>query len=336
MKKERTEKKRLAILRIIQAANGPISSQKITEQLVNMAYNISERTVRFHLLDMDREGLTEYVGRHGRKITEKGGLELANARVFEKVGFLAAKIDQMTYSMDFNLSKKEGTVVVNISLIGKNQLKKAIPLISRVFETGFAMGKLVTLFNEGEQIGDVIIPDGFVGIGTVCSISLNGVLLQQGVPIVTRFGGLLEIQNRKPARFVEIISYDGTSLDPLEIFIKGEMTDTMGVVESGNGRIGASFREIPVVSRTQVVQIGRRLHEIGLGGFLEIGWPGQPIFEVPINEGRIGAVVAGGLNPSAGLRESGMNVNSRALSGLIDFHKLYHYRELGVRAEEIL
>ena len=38
------------------------------------------------------------------------------------------------------------------------------------------------------------------------------------------------------------VNYDGTSIDPLEVFIRSGMTDNIGVVKTGNGRIGASFR----------------------------------------------------------------------------------------------
>jgi repressor of nif and glnA expression len=53
----------------------------------------------------------------------------------------------------------------------------------------------------------------------VCSITLNGVLLKHGIPTTSRFGDP-ELQNRKPMRFAEIIMYDGTSIDPLEVFIQ--------------------------------------------------------------------------------------------------------------------
>jgi len=53
---EKTEKKRLAILRILQEANGPLGSSKITERLLAAHHEISERTVRLHLSNMDQEG----------------------------------------------------------------------------------------------------------------------------------------------------------------------------------------------------------------------------------------------------------------------------------------
>ena len=333
--KEKTEKKRLAILRLLYNADKPLGSPEITERLLAAGYDISERTVRFHLLAMDKAGFTESLGRKGRQITERGKKELATARIFEKVGFLAAKIDQMTYRMNFDLTTKEGTVVINISIIEKAQLKRTVPLVSQVFEAGYAMGKLMTLIPHGEHINEISVPYGMVGIGTICSITLNGVLLHHGIPTNSRFGGLLELQDKKPLRFAEIINYDGTSLDPLEIFIRSGMTDCTGATKTGNGLIGASFREVPGDSRDQVVELAKRLEKVGLGGFMIIGWPGQPVLEIPVNEGQIGAVVIGGLNPVAILEEKGIRVNSRALAGLTDYKNLFHYKEFDSRVSEI-
>jgi len=325
------EKKRLQILRILRDANAPVASQEITEKLKNTGYDISERTVRFHLLAMDKEGLTQYVDRHGRRITEKGLTELTNARIIERVGFLAGKIDQMSYRMAFDLASRTGTVVVNVSVIRREELEASVPLMSRVFEGGYAMGRLLTLYRPGEQAGELLVPDGCVGIGTVCSITLNGILLAHGIPTYSRFGGLLEIVEGKPARFVAIINYDGTSLDPLEIFIKSGMTDYVGATENGNGRIGASFREIPAASRERVLELAEELAEIGLGGFMRIGMPGRPLTEIPIEESRIGAIVIGGLNPVAILEERGIHAQSRALAGLVGFERLFPYTELSER-----
>jgi repressor of nif and glnA expression len=336
MKNDKNEKVRLTILQILHSSNAALSSKTISAHLCKMGFSLSERTVRVHLLRLDNEGLTEYIGRHGRRITKQGLNELSKARVFEKVGFLAAKIDRMSYSMDFDLAAKEGAVVVNISLIKKRQLKTACSLMQSIYNAGYAMGELLTLVKEGRQIGDLIIPKGYAGIGTVCSISVNGVLLKHGIPVISRFGGLLEIQNGVLSRFVQIISYDGTTLDPLEIFIRGKMTDCMGAIKNGCGIIGASFREIPDCSRKLVTEIETELKRIGLGGFLEIGWPGQSLFEIPINEGRIGAVVAGGLNPIALLIESNINIEAHALSGVIDFKQLFPYGELDNKARQLL
>jgi hypothetical protein len=296
-----------------------------------MGYDSSERTVRFHLLGMDKEGLTRNFGKRGRLITDKGRDELNNARVIEKVGYLAAKIDQMTYQMDFDLNSRSGMVVVNVSMINLSQLKAAAPLIAKVYEHGYAMGSLVGLLGPGESIGDESIPDNMVGICTVCSITLNGVLLANGIPTYSRFGGLLELQKTRPTRFVEIIHYVGTTLDPLEVFIRSGMTDYTGAIATGNGRIGASFREVPAMAREKVTVLAEKLEKVGLGGFMEIGWPGQPVREIPVNSGQIGAILIGGLNPAAILEEQGIKTYSRALAGLYSYQNLFHYELLQER-----
>lgn len=328
---DKMEKKKLAILRILREAERSMGSSEITEQLQAMGYEVSERTVRFYLHAMDAEGLTEKRGKKGRIITARGFEEFANARVIEKVGFFAAKIDQMTYRMKFDLKNREGTVVVNMSVIDRKQLREAIPFVCCVFSEGYAMGRLVTLFEPGERIGEITIPEDRIGIGTVCSITVNGVLLQHSIPTASRFGGLLELRGKRPIRFVEIINYDGTSLDPLEIFIRSGMTNYLGATETGNGRIGASFREVPADSRERVVELAGELEKIGLGGFLNIGWPGQPLLQIPVSEGRIGAIVIGGLNPVAILEEKGIKIYSRAMAGLVDYRKLFSYEELPQR-----
>jgi repressor of nif and glnA expression len=220
---------------------------------------------------------------------------------------------------------------VNVSLLGPDQLRPAAPLIARVFSAGYSMGAMMGLFKPGDKVGDTVIPDHMFGIATVCSITLNGVLLAHGIPTNSRFGGLLELKDRKPTRFVEIINYDGTSLDPLEIFIASRMTNYLGATETGNGRIGVGFREVPADSRDRVMDLARRLEEVGLGGFLMIGWPGQPLLEIPVSEGRVGAIVIGGLNPAAILEETSVRVHSRALAGLAEYQTLFPYTELDDR-----
>jgi repressor of nif and glnA expression len=334
---EKMEKKRLAILRFLSGADHPQTSPAIAEHLIASGHEMSERTIRLYLQELDEEGLTENHGKRGRTITEKGITELGNARAFDKVGYLAAKIDRMMYRMTFNLRERAGTVVINVSIIGADQLKAAVPLLMSVYQGGFSMGSLAALFGPGERVGEVTIPADSVGIGTVCSVTVNGVLLSEGIPTVSRFGGLLELRNGKYTRFVELIHYEGTTLDPLEVFIRSRMTDYFGATTTGNGRIGASFREVPAESRAGVIDISARLEEVRLSGFISIGWPGQPLMEIPVGDGRIGIIVIGGLNPVAILEEKGIHVRfTGALAGLLDYEKLFHYRELEDRMNALL
>ncbi len=326
--KERIEKKRLAILRILKESEHPLPSQRIVELMGEVGQSISERTVRFHLKDMDKDGLTEYVERRGRRITQRGISEIEKARIVDKIGFINNKIDYFSYNMDFDLEKKRGSVVINISFIPVKDMARSIEILINAFEKGFSMGNLVGLYYPGEVAGNDIVPDGFIGLGTVCSFTLNGILVGLGIPVRSVFGGLLEIEDYKPSRFIEIINYNGTSIDPLEIFIKSGMTNASGAASTGNGRIGANFLEIPGGAREEVLSVVEKMNNTGLGTFLTLGWPGHSVLQIPINWGRVGGIVTGGLNPVAVLEESGIRVVSKAVSGLVNFGSLFPAAEL--------
>lgn len=332
---DKAEKKKLAILEILKNSTSPLSGNKITESLNIAGYDISERTVRLYLQQLDDAGLTKAEGKRGRLITEEGRLEIGSSKILERVGYMSAKIDQMTYRMNFDLSLRSGTVVVNTTLVDRKVLLERIDQIKRVFSMGYAMGYLVGVLKPGETIEDITIPEGKVGLCTVCSITLNGVLLKHGVPVRSLFCGLMELQDYKAVRLAEIINYDGTSLDPLELFIRGGRTDYTGAISTGSGYIGIGFREFPAESYDLVVNLAEKLKMIGLGGFMEIGRSGQALFNIPVPEGCIGAVVIGGLNPVAILEENGIRVEARALAGLLSFNKLIHFEELDRVLKEI-
>ncbi len=325
---EKTERHRVEILRVLGKLKTRAASAQITRALDSGGHPLSERTVRLYLKQLEQEGLTESLGRQGHVITERGLAELRAAHVVEGVGFLSAKIDQMTFNMTFDLATRTGSVVVNVSLVDPRQLATYAEQVCEVFAKGYAMGDRVALLAPGEAIGPLIVPSGRVGFCTICSITLNGVLLKHGIPTTSRFGGLLELRSGNPTRFVEIIYYDGTTIDPLEVFIRSGMTDYLGAIRDGNGLIGASFRELPGDCREVVMNLSARLTAIGLGGLLEVGLPDQPVLGQSVGRGRLGAVIVGGLNPIAILAEMDHRVESRALAGLLDYHRLFPFEEL--------
>lgn len=180
----------------------------------------------------------------------------------------------------------------------------------------------------GERIGDVLIPDGAIGLGTVCSVTINGIFLKAGIPVTSRFGGVVETENGSSTRFISLISYEGSSLDPLEIFIRSKMTDVLGAVKNHNGRILASFREIPVVCIDEAKRLAQVMAGCGIGGILLIGNPNKPLLEVPVGMDKVGVVIVGGLNPVAAIEESGMPTESRAMSTLYKYSKLKSFKDI--------
>jgi repressor of nif and glnA expression len=277
--------------------------------------------------------MTHFVSRrHGREITEKGREELTRSNVMDKVGFVAAKVDSLGYRMSFTLRKGSGTIISNITMINKRDLSRSLMNMEPVFAAGLSMGPKMALVREGEKMGGVTVPRGMVGLGTVCSVTVNGIMLDQRIPVTSRFGGLLEMRNREPVRFVELIEYGGTTIDPLEAFIKAGMTQVSKCARTGEGIIGASFREVPSVALDEVRRIQRSMNLHGLGGILAVGKPNRPLLDIPVGEGRTGIIVIGGLNPIAALQEAGIPLVAQSLAGLEDFKTFVPFKEITLKA----
>ena len=88
------------------------------------------------------------------------------------------------------------------------------------------------------------------------------------IPIDSKFGGILQMRQGQGLRFVELIHYDSSSLDPSEIFIRGKMTSIGQVAAGGNGKILANFREIPALSRSLVEGVIDDFTSAGINGVL--------------------------------------------------------------------
>jgi hypothetical protein len=143
--------------------------------------------------------------------------------------------------------------------------------------------------------------------------------MSEGIPATSRYGGLIEMRQGRPVRFVELMEYSGVTVDPLETFIRAGMTDVRGAAGKETGVISASFREIPSVALDDARRVFDRLQRSGMGGILMIGRPGQPLLDIPVAEGRTGFIVVGGLNPLAAVVEAGISCELKSLSGLEEF-----------------
>ncbi|MGD0650974.1 MAG: NrpR regulatory domain-containing protein [Verrucomicrobiia bacterium] len=310
---------KIAILKALEEIGRPAGAARIQERLLTTGSRLQQRTVRFYLLELDREGLTRCVSRRaGRELTEQGRHELECANIIQKVGFIASRIDSLVYRMTYDPRVGAGTIVSNLALIPKDGLVRALEIMRPVFLHRLGMGTRLAIIEEGETLGATTVPRGQIALGTVCSVTANGILLKQGIPVVSRFGGLIEIQDRRPVRFVAVIEYSGTTLDPLEAFIRAGMTQVRECVRTDSGVIGVSFREVPAAAVAAVRRIKEEMNHQGLDGILAIGTPNQPLFDIPVAEGRAGLIVSGGLNPIAALCEARMEVTFHSLAEVED------------------
>lgn len=326
---EDIERKVLLILKILNYSQEPAGARVIARQMKEQGVQLSERTVRYHLKLMDERGLTSLVGRRdGRVITAAGLEEISNARVHDKISLSISRIDVLSFKTTFNIKKKTGMVPVNISFFPQDDFQRALAIMKPVFRQKIAVSNRIAIAGPGEKLGEVVVPEGKVGLASVCSILINGILLKQGIPIDSKFAGILQVKNSIPLRFVELIHYAGSSLDPSEIFIRGNMTSVGKVIAEGEGKILANFREIPALSNSLVEDITGELEKLGINGVLSIGNPGKPICQTEVDINKAGMILVGGLNPIAAVHEAGIDTDNRAMSTIMAFEQLHSIEEL--------
>ncbi|ADJ25726.1 Protein of unknown function DUF128 [Dehalogenimonas lykanthroporepellens BL-DC-9] len=323
------EREKLAILRVLGSASGAVGSQVIARRLRDeYGIKLSERAVRYHLGLLDEQGWTDKVSRRsGRVITPAGLEELGNARVTDKVGFVSDKIELLAYQSTFDVNRQEGLIPVNISLFPGNQFGDAMKVMAPIFRAGICVSDLIAVEQAGGNLGGMPVPEGYIGLATVCSITINATLLKSGVPMDSRFGGTLQYRQNRPWRFTDLIHYTGSSLDPSEIFIASRMTGVTETARRGSGKILANFREVPAMSLPMVRDLMFGLEKAGIRGLVDIGESGKPVCEVPVGLNKVGLILCGGLNPVAAAAEAGIATRNRAMSGLMDFHRLRRFAE---------
>jgi repressor of nif and glnA expression len=323
------ERKITAILKVLSDSTDPVGGRVISRRLKEQGVELNERTVRYHLRMMDERGLTRSMGqRDGRAITESGIEELKSALVCDKVGLIAGRIELLSFLTTFDPEKLTGDIPIDVSLFPKDQFALAWDIMRDVFSSGFCTSNLVTVGFEGELLGDTVIPRDKVGFATVCTAAVSGALLKAGIPIDSRFGGLLQVRNREPARFVELIEYSGCTIDPFQIFIAGRMTNVLGAVKMGEGKVLASFHEIPLLSRSAAEAVLGKFRALQLCQLIVMGRASEPICEVPPTLNKIGLTLPSGLNAVAAVAEKGIDVTCRAMSGTIDISKLKSFQTL--------
>ena len=328
MESQEVERKVLLILRIVSESSEPIGARIIARRMQDYGIDLTERAVRYHLKLMDERGLTYLVGRDGRLVTEHGIDELKSALVQDKVGLVLSKIEMQAFQTSFDWKTCTGFVPMNISFFNKKDFGKALSIMMPVFKAGLCTGDRVVVAQQCEQIGDLVIPEGKVALGTVCSVLVNGVLLKAGIPMDSRFGGILQIRDKRPRRFVELIHYAGSSLDPSEVFIRGKMTTVRKATRNGNGKILSNFREVPAICRPIVDEAMDGLVKAGLRGVLLMGNTSEPVCEIPVEMNKIGVILIGGLNPVAAAAEAGINCENYAMNTVVDYQKLVSISEI--------
>ena len=236
--------------------------------------------------------------------------------------FVNNKIEDYAMQVTFDPVKGEGLVVYNLSLIKNEDLEFAISILKDAFRSGISVSGLVKFFSSSSRISDYVVPEGCTAIGTICSITFDGLLIRRGIPVRPIGGGVVEIENRTPIRFTHIILYEHTTIDPLEVLISQRTTSVMNVMRKGSGNILANVREFHMEAEPLVGTVLDELTGSSYSGILEVGMPNIPLLGVPVDPQLIAIAAIGGTNPMAAIRENDRWVQTQAMKGLMDISEM--------------
>lgn len=321
-------RKLVEILKILSKQSKPIGARLIAKRLEERGYRLDERTIRYHLRILDEKGLTKNLGYTGRIITNKGLEEIKNALVTDRIGFVITKIESLIFKMNFNVKTGKGKVIVNLATIDKDYFNRAFQIIKKVILAGYTVSPYIKIFSENESFGSYIVPKGKVMIATICSITLDGILHHAGIPVSPQFGGVIQVLDGKPVRFTELISYSGSTLDPLELFSAKGLSSVLEVVKTGNGYVLANFREIPMDALAKAKEELQKAEEIGIRGTIMVGEPNTPVLSVPVGIDKVGIALMGGTNPLTAVNEARIPIETKAVECLINFEEMVDINEI--------
>ncbi|HJH31180.1 MAG TPA: DUF128 domain-containing protein [Methanosarcinaceae archaeon] len=315
------ERKLIEIMRVVSESDKPIGARIIADELNDRGYGIGERAVRYHLRILDKRGFTIKHGYAGRTVTKLGKRELKEALIGDRLGFVITRIEDLIYRTDYDLRSKSGNVIVNISNIDKNDFDDVMDIMRYASQGGAIISPRIRIIDERDN-SDIYVPEGKIAIATVCSITFDGLLLKNGIPVEPSYGGILELDNHEPVRFIDVISYSGTSIDPIKIFMNRHSTSVLDVLETGTGKMLANMRQIPAAAAGKARDVLELAKMSDLSGAITVGMSGESLFGAPASAGKSGIPVFVGVNAIAAVEETGIEVNTYPVSTVMEYSKM--------------
>jgi repressor of nif and glnA expression len=315
-----------------------LTASELMDALTGQGLQPSERTLRLHCAEMCDAGLIIRDGRRGYRLSPAGAEIARELTASRRIGSILYRMEETMCQLTFDPETGSGLVSINAYVLRQSLLPTLVDDIEAVFRAGLAVGDRVLLAGPGEDILGRKVPAGHVGLGTVCSLTLAALLMRRGIPTQPVFGGLLQVAEGKPSHILDMVRYDATSLSPNELFIRAHLTAVGQAARFGSGAITASVRELPMNALPRL----REAHELctrhGFPGILAVGRPGLPLMNIPVHEGRVGLLLATGLNPLACLWERNLLPGgdpdaARPMVGPADWQSLIPVTELRQQAQ---
>ena len=229
----------------------------------------------------------------------------------EKISLVLSKSLNLIQQVNFDVEKQKGDIIANISYVDKDNIDRALSIMEDTYNSN------PKFINPYYKLVEHPENDDMVGIATICSLSIDGILINNGIMSNPTYSGLLELT--EPPLFIDLISYNGTTLDPHKIFLSKNMTSITG--GDGPSKILASVKEIPYISRDHAVELLEILNNIGFSIY-KIGKPREFVYNSKVDNYNFGVITGGGLNSIGAVKESGVPIQVKALEKMMPFEKM--------------
>ncbi|WP_407423969.1 NrpR regulatory domain-containing protein [Methanobrevibacter sp.] len=228
-----------------------------------------------------------------------------------KLPFLLSKSWNLIQQVNFDVEKRKGDIIANISYIHKDDVDAALSIMEEAYNNN------PKYINPYYKLIDHPTDDEKIGIATICSLSIDGLLINNGIKSTPKYGGLLELT--EPPLFIDLISYTGTTVDPHKIFLSKNFTSISRNI--GPNKILASVKEIPYIARDYAVYLLDILNNIGFSIY-KIGKPRELVYNAKVDNYNFGVIAGGGLNSIGAIKEKGIDIEVKAIEKLIPFEDM--------------
>ncbi|RLI70263.1 hypothetical protein DRP05_02980 [Archaeoglobales archaeon] len=308
------------ILKVLANSDMPLGAKTITEKLDEKGISVKKDTIQYYLRVLDNAGLTKKIGLAGRIISEKGVEELRKGMLKERIGSFIERREEYAYQANFDVDARNGLVSLNLGIIDESKLEKSLKLIKECIDAGLAISPLIKVYEK--TTNKVKIPENKIGIGLVSTSVVDAAFINYKINTFPTFAGILQYMDFEPIRFTHVISYIGSSIDPISLFIKSGLCSVKNAVKRGYGAVPADVREIPSILRKRAIEVVDKLNKAMIKGVLCVGEANVDVMGVPVNNYRVGVIVIAGSTALAYLKEHGVDVEIRTLSGFEKYENL--------------
>jgi len=179
--------------------------------------------------------------------------------------------------------------------------------------------------------GDILcnhkIPDGKIGLATISSMSIDGIISNNGIYVVPLYAGLVEFNDLRPIRFTVLASTKGCSFDPLTNFMERDRSRVCEAIKKGHGFVPGDYREYSIMEHSTVIKLLKKITNI-LGGLIVAGKPRELVLGVLPNMNYGGIPAFGGELLIAALEENRISTYTRLADTLMDIKELQRISDM--------